>query len=350
MENKTQTLKTVWEKYKKENPNIRIRNAAKDLNVTEMELLATSCGEHVSRLIPDMEGILDAVKSLGKVMALTRNNAAVHERKGIYKNMKFNKHVGLFVGKDIDLRIFPSQWEHAFAVNEMSGDTPRYSLQFFSPDGEAAHKIYLTKDSNFDVYQSLVKAFRSDNQSQEVFVLETPARDIVLPDSEIDSKAFQDEWINLKDTHDFFGMLRKYKVSRTQALRLAPEGNYAVQVANNTFSELCELVAERNFEIMIFVGNKATIQIHTGPIKKLMEYGEWYNIMDPEFNLHLNETMIDTSWIVRKPTEDGVVTALEVFDTDGEIILQMFGKRKPGQVELEEWRTAVAQIEQKNKV
>lgn len=345
MEKKIESLKSVWDQYRKENPKVRIRTAAKELAVTEMDLLASSCGEHVSRLNPDMEEILTAVKSLGKVMALTRNDAAVHERKGIYKNMKFNKHVGLFVGKDIDLRIFPSQWVHAFAVNEMSGEKPRYSLQFFTAYGEAAHKIYLTEGSNFDVYLALVKTFKSDDQSQEVVLLAQPEKEKELPDSEIDAKAFQEEWVSLKDTHDFFGMLRKYRVSRTQALRLAPKGNYAVKTSPDAFSRLCEMASKEAFEIMIFVGNKATIQIHTGPVHKLMEYGEWYNIMDPDFNLHLNESKIESAWIVRKPTDDGMVTALELFDADGEIILQMFGKRKPGQAELEEWRKAVASIE-----
>ena len=141
-----------------------------------------------------------------------------------------------------------------------------------------------------------------------------------------------------------FGMLKKYGVSRTQALRLAPEGNYAVKVDNKAFRSLCEIASTEAFEVMIFVGNQGTIQIHTGTIKKLMDYGTWFNIMDPDFNLHLNEEEIVESWIVRKPTEDGTVTALEVFDKEGEIILQMFGKRKPGQPELEAWRKAVDQL------
>jgi putative hemin transport protein len=37
-------------------------------------------------------------------------------------------------------------------------------------------------------------------------------------------EGFQKAWTELKDTHDFFMMTRKFGVSRTQALRLAPEG------------------------------------------------------------------------------------------------------------------------------
>jgi putative hemin transport protein len=49
-------------------------------------------------------------------------------------------------------------------------------------------------------------------------------------------------------------------------------------------------------------------------------------------------------WIVRKPTADGEVTAIEVFNELGEIIVQFFGKRKPGIPELQGWRDIVASL------
>jgi putative hemin transport protein len=64
--------------------------------------------------------------------------------------------------------------------------------------------------------------------------------------------------------------------------------------------------------------------------------------MDPDLNLHLRETAIDQTWLVRKPSRDGIVTAVECFDAHGELIVQFFGKRKPGQPELESWRDITA--------
>jgi putative hemin transport protein len=51
--------------------------------------------------------------------------------------------------------------------------------------------------------------------------------------------------------------------------------------------------------------------------------------------------------VVRKPTEDGVVTALEFFNEEGEQVMQLFGARKPGIPELEGWRDMVAKVESK---
>ena len=59
--------------------------------------------------------------------------------------------------------------------------------------------------------------------------------------------------------------------------------------------------------------------------------------------MHLREDHVASAWVVKKPTEDGVVTSLELFDADGKQITLIFGKRKPGIPEREEWRAVVAE-------
>lgn len=345
MTTSSQSLKQQWAELKQTQPYLRIRNAASMLGVSEGELLATQCGESVTRLEPDFTGILKRIEELGHVMALTRNDSVVHERKGVYLNAELeNPHVGLFVGDDIDLRIFFKNWAFAFSVTENTKDKPRYSLQFFARDGEAIHKIYLTEKSNVNVFHHITQQFKSNNQDTTLHVETIEDNTPDTPDAEIDLAGFRNDWVNLKDTHHFFGLLTKYKLNRTQALRLAPEGNYAVKAGNDTLRRLFTAVAEKQLPIMVFVGNRNMIQIHTGPVKKLFDKDDWFNVLDPEFNLHLKESAIAQSWIVRKPTEDGIVTALECFDEAGNQIIQVFGKRKPGIPELEEWRNIVAEI------
>lgn len=342
----TISLKKQWEELKTTNPKIRIRNAAEELGVSEAELLATQCGGEVTRLRPEFQAILGDVPALGYVMALTRNNDVVHERKGHYLNPTLdNPHVGLFVGEDIDLRIFFSPWASAYAVTETAGDKPRHSLQFFAVDGEAIHKIYLTPSSNKAAYDELVKKYTHSDQGHEQETKAWPAPDAELPDSEIDVNAFREGWLNLKDTHNFFGLVKKHKLTRTQALRLAPEGDYAVKVNNHAMRSALKRAADSQTPIMVFVGNKGMIQIHTGPVNNLLEHQEWYNVLDPAFNLHVRETGITETWVVRKPTDDGMVTAIECFDKTGNQIVQFFGKRKPGIPELEDWRTIVKDVE-----
>ncbi|RRA90412.1 hemin-degrading factor [Paenimyroides viscosum] len=338
-------LKTQWEALKQEQPHLRIRNAAEKLGVSEMELLVTNIGNSVTRLRPDFKDLLPEIELLGKVMGLTRNEECVHERKGIYANADFsNPHAGLFVNEDIDIRIFLSHWKKVFAVIEENARGISRSIQFFGKDGEAIHKIFLTADSSIDAYEGLVEKYKSEDQlpmeTTEAYELNLDEK----PDSEIDTEGFKQAWLDLKDTHDFFMMLRKFGVSRTQALRLAPSDFHAKQISKDAIVTMLEEVAKDKTPIMVFVGNKGNIQIHTGRVRKTMWHQEWYNIMDPDFNLHLDMSKIAQTWIVRKPTEDGVVTAIEVFNEMGDIIVQFFGKRKPGIPELDIWRETVEKL------
>ncbi|MGL6039166.1 MAG: hemin-degrading factor [Soonwooa sp.] len=329
-----QTLKEKWNQLKTENPRLRIRNAAEELGISEAELLMTDLGETVTFLTPDFSGILADLEVLGKVMALTRNEECVHERKGIYKNGDFSSpHAQLFVGEDIDLRIFLNSWKYAFAV--VDGD--KKSLQFFGKDGLALHKVYLTKDSNHAAFDALVEKYKTEDQDPNILFETMPAKADEKPDSEIDVEAFQKAWSELKDTHDFFSMTRKFGVSRTQALRLA-SSEFVTKLKTSAVEIVLNKASEEKLPVMVFVGNRGIIQIHTGEVDKIFWQGSWINVMDPDFNLHLDTSKIAEVWLVKKPTEDGLVHAIEVFNEEGDFIVQFFGKRKPGMPELEEWR------------
>jgi len=335
MENTLISLKEQYESFKSENPKVRIRDAAKQLGVSEAELVASS--PNVIRLGDDIAAILKEVPSLGYVMALTRNDFAVHERKGAYRKVGVNGHVGLVVNPDIDLRLFLHAWKFVFAVNENG----RKSLQFFAKDGEAIHKIYLEEKSDLTAYEELIDKFKASKQGEQLQIEAFPAKPIEKADTEIDVLAFQQAWLALKDTHDFHGLLRTYGLTRTQALRLAPEG-HAFNIDLATLKSILTQISERKMEIMVFIGNRGCIQIHTGLVEKQVQTGPWFNVLDPEFNMHLREDAIENIWVVKKPTDEGIVTSIEAYDAAGDIIVQFFGKRKPGIPEREDWRQVIA--------
>jgi len=166
------------------------------------------------------------------------------------------------------------------------------------------------------------------------------------PDAEIEIEGLRIAWRAMQDTHEFFGMLGKFKVGRMQALRLAGE-EFARELPPRALRSALEAAGASSTPIMIFVGSKGCIQIHSGPIKRLVETHGWFNVLDPAFNLHLREAGVARLFSVRKPTEDGIVTSIEAFDSSNRNILLMFGARKPGKPELEEWRALVARIEKR---
>ena len=336
MSTATLSLKERYQDFKIENPKVRIRDAAKQLGVSEAELLASSVGENVIRLTGDFRELLKEVPTLGYVMALTRNESCVHERKGIYEKVSFNNHVGLVLGEDIDLRLFMTHWKFGFAVNENN-----LSLQFFDKDGEAVHKIFLQESSNVEAYHQIVSRYTDPIQSSFIETEAYPAPEPEKKNEEIDIAGFQADWLALKDTHEFFPLLRKYGVAREQALHLAPEG-YAQAISVAQVKAILGEASATSLEIMIFVSSNGCIQIHTGLIQKLVQMGPWFNVLDPKFNLHLREDQIAQAWIVKKPTTDGIVTSIELFDEAKAQIALIFGKRKPGKPELEAWRKVIA--------
>ena len=97
---------------------------------------------------------------------------------------------------------------------------------------------------------------------------------------------------------------------------------------------------------MVFIGNRGCLQIHTGLVRNIRMFGtEWLNVLDEDFSLHLRDTAVASAWIVRKPTMDGIVSSLELFDGNGDTLVIFFGKRKPGTAEDEAWRSIIGELE-----
>jgi putative hemin transport protein len=336
-------LSDRWAALAKAKPGLRIYDAAEQLDVSEARLLRIDPDVRVARLRPDWPNLLSGVEALGEVMALTRNRHAVYERQGVYPNLTVSGSMGLFVGEQIDLRLFLSQWRRAYAVFPHDAQTRRPSIQFFDAAGRAVHKIHATPETRMPAWHALVDTFADNDADTDVDFALPPARQPDRSDAQIDVPTLRAGWESLKDTHDFFGLLKRLGVGRVQAMRLVGE-DLARPLPVGVVRRVLEAAATGGVPIMVFVGNAGCIQIHTGPVERLKATGEWFNVLDPAFNLHLREIGIASTWLVRKPTVDGVVTSVEAFDIEGETIAMLFGKRKPGESERADWRAMTAAL------
>ena len=219
------------------------------------------------------------------------------------------------------------------------------SLQFFDISGVAIHKIYLRDSSNIQAYQDFVQHFVHTEQQPGLYTEALAPRLSDRADEQIDIGAMQQAWSALRDTHDFFKLLKTHEVSRVQALRLA-QPKYVQKVHCADILRVLTGAAAREIPIMVFVGNHGMLQIHSGPIHQVSYSRPWLNVIDESFNLHLRIDHVDTAWIVKKPTVDGQVTSFEVFDAQGDAIAMVFGLRKPGQPELAAWRGLLDDIQE----
>ncbi|MGH8572491.1 MAG: hemin-degrading factor, partial [Gammaproteobacteria bacterium] len=321
-------LAHAWERLRAETPGVRARDAAQKLGASEAELVASACGANAVRLEPNFGALVAGLSGLGDVMALTRNEHAVHERTSRYQNLQIGAAFDLVLGPEIDLRLFLQRWRHGFAVTETGHHGSRQSLQFFDAHGTALHKVYLTDRSDVAAYERLIAEHRSADQSQRIEVEAKAKRAASSSVAPVDKSLLRAAWSALRDTHEFYGMLKQLGITRLQALSAAGP-DLATPVACTGFWRLLQTVRDADLPIMVFVTSPGVVQIHTGPVANLRVTGPWHNVLDARFNLHVRETAIADAFVVRKPTTDGIVTSLEVFDDDEDLVLQVFGKRKP---------------------
>jgi putative hemin transport protein len=331
----------------------RAKEAAETLGVSEGEAVAAHAGIHdygleATALRGPWAELLQSLQSCGPMMALTRNESTVHEKTGIYQNVSAFGDIGLALGEDIDLRLFFNRWHAGFALFEPANDPknpPSQSLQFFNQHGVAVHKIFVRAETDREAFNAIVKKF-SDTEKSYVFT-PAPARKALKSDAQIDVAGLAQSWSDMTDTHQFFGLTAKYGVERQQAFRLV-EGRFTERADPGIVRRLLDEAVIDGVSIMVFVSSDGCIQIHSGPVRRIEPLvtptAQWLNVLDAGFNLHLREDMIKGAWIVQKPTDDGVVTSVEVFDIQGELMVMFFGSRKPGVPEQPAWRDLVARL------
>ena len=340
-----QPLRAQWEALKTEESGVRARDAASRLGVSEAALIASLVGERAVRLGGDLGEVLRRLPAVGEVMVLTRNEHVVHEKVGRFDHVSIvpGQH-GLVLNLEIDLRLSMSQWRHGFEVTDTLKDgKERKSFQFFDAEGRAVHKVFAREGTDMAAWGAITADLASDDQSDQFEPESLPPLPADLADSEIDVKGLRAHWRAMQDTHEFFGMLKDFRVGRHQAMRLVGK-EFVEQVEAASVRQMVEAASGDGTSIMCFVGNRGCIQIHTGPVKTIKIMGPWLNVLDPGFNLHLREDAIATAYIVRKPTNDGDVTSLELFDANGKNFVMFFGERKPGSPELEGWREILSHL------
>lgn len=306
-----------------DNPKKRARDLADHLGLGEAALVAA---QGATRILASPDAIMPGLKQVGEVMALTRNISAVHEKTGVYGNYHSGDHASMVLTDAIDLRIFSRHWVHGFAVSTDTDNGPRHSLQVFDAAGDAVHKVYAREGTDMDAWRHLVSELTTGDTADHVAL--EPRVPAEIPKADADKvDVLRKEWAAMTDTHQFMRLTSKLRMNRLGAYRIAG-APFTKPLAPQALNDALVALAAEETQIMLFVGNKGCIQIHSGPVNSLRPMGPWQNIMDPDFNLHLRNDHVAEVWAVEKPTKRGPALLIEAFDKDGGLILQMFGRRK----------------------
>lgn len=339
-------IRQLWEQLQSEEGDIRIRNAAERLGVSELELLSTKIDESVTRLKIDNWGYFySKLKDLGRVMVLTRNDHVVHEKTGEYATIDTDSHnnVGITTDGEIELRLLFRQWRHSCSVIDGQGKKIACSFQFFDAHGTAVHNVYLSNEAGIPAFNHLTSEYAATDQSSMPSLEAKPDPQPEETPPNVDVAALREAWQNLNDIHAFNAMLSKFGLTRVPALKLAGEP-WGRQIVNKGLRLLFEKLSASGLPIMIFVSNPGCTQIHSGPVKKLVDYGTWFNVLDPSFNLHLNKLGIASAWVVTKRAKDQDIRSLELFDASGNTMIQVFGVSQQSNVDSNVWNSFLDEL------
>lgn len=314
--------------------SLRPHDLALSLGVAEAALLEAEIGHGVTRIDPTPGRLIPLVEALGDVLALTRNESCVIEKVGTYRDFHDGDHAAMTLDAEIDTRIFPRHWVHGFAV-EMDG---KRSIQIFDAAGDAVHKIHLREGSDLAAFSALRDALALTGTAPPYTERAAPEGARIASDR---ADTLREEWARMTDTHQFNTLVRRLKMNRLGAYRIAG-APHVRPLAVEAVPALIDRVAETGEQVMMFVGNMGCIEIHSGGFGTVKPMGPWLNVLDARFNLHLRGDHLAEVWAVDKPTKRGPALSVEAFDAQGELIFQCFGMRAEKGGNPESWAALVA--------
>lgn len=309
------------------------------LNSSEGALQACRVGREKVWPLKDLVAVLKALPSLGRVLALTRNQGVVNEYKGIYPEPKLGEAgahaAGIFLDiGGLDLRLFMAHWYWGCAIEEETPKGKRLSLQFFDKHGCAVHKVFSLEETNLTAWQALLDA-QAMTDTKVALPSFTAAEPEIHPEPASPMQVAE-EWRQMKDVHQFFSLIRRHRITRFSAVKAMPD-DLSREVSIDAFQQLVDATAEQKMEIMIFVASRGCVQIYTGKTQGIKPMRGWLNIFEENFTLHANPETFAHAYVTRKPQSSGWVTSLEVFDKFGSLLLQMYARREENGPEQTAW-------------
>ncbi|MFZ2100508.1 MAG: ChuX/HutX family heme-like substrate-binding protein [Oricola sp.] len=325
------------------NPKIRERELAAKLGISEGEFTAAWEGEGVTRILPDMDALFSRLESVGEVMALTRNEYAVHEKIGVYTDYIPRERVAMFLGEGINLRLFRAHWVHGFAVEKTDGETVKRSLQFFDAHGDAVHKIHARPSTDIAAWDALVASLAIPaDTAVPGFMPPVLRADVADPDGQQVAE-LRKRWASIDDTHDFQGMIARLGFKRLQAIRAVGDA-FTWRLADDAIDAVFAAAAAGQVPIMVFVRNPGCLQIHAGTVHNIKRTGDWLNVVDSDFHLHLRTSAIAECWAINRPSKDGDVISVEAYDASGDRIILINGLWTEGLANRPDWQALVRDL------
>ncbi|WP_445676208.1 ChuX/HutX family heme-like substrate-binding protein [Pseudomonas aeruginosa] len=327
---------------------------ADELRIEELSVAFARVGLDAEILeVENVKEFISRLEDLGEVRCITRNDYAISIQVGRYTNqylygykeVDISAEAGLVLNpRDLDVRIFFRDWNYFFYVDESKSGKSLRSLQVFNNRGKAIHKIYFTEKTDGEKWENIVNDYKKKKGDiGGNLILKKEDREVRDYSHVVFNKSISNEWREMREVHDFYLLMRKHRMDR-QSLFCSVDKDLAYKVANETLYEVLSLAKKNGVELAVFVSNSGCVQIFTGRVENLTREGQYINILNKKFRLHVKHEDIVNSWVVSKPSDCGYVNSLEVFAADGQQVLQIYGQRDEGSPEQVAWKNILTRF------
>lgn len=334
-------LRHVWQLFHDRYPAARPHDCAAALGVSEAELLASRCGGDVVRLQAAAE-VLQALPSLGDVRAVTAGAHAELEADCCFTDVRLDGRGGSLRDGGVRLTFVPAHWRHVFAILPVRSAGRYGALCFFGADGKALHEIRLTARSEPAAWRALLGRHAARSQHPAFTPVAPPAAASHGDHRPVDQAALAAAWSAVQTPQDAGALCGRAGITRLQALR-ALGAPWARRVPVATLQQTLRLAAAERTRLTLTAVNRACLQARSGPVDVLGEADGWFSVSSDDFRLRLRQAALDSAWIVRVPTRDGLVSSLEVYDGRC-LVASVEAERRPGRREPADWRRLLAHV------
>ncbi|MFJ9532870.1 ChuX/HutX family heme-like substrate-binding protein [Herbaspirillum sp. NPDC101396] len=314
-------------------------------NLTDVQRIALQ--PTATRLRGEFAPLMQRLATLGGLTEVTRNSSALLEKDNVSGALYVDNEIELAPAEAMHLRIFYPQWEHGYALEEHDACSggKQHSLQFFDRFGSMMHKIVLGENGDIASFRQLVSDHAAAEQLAPHLVhpLNSDAESEDDSLRQIDVDALRADWAHTHNHDDFIQRQEAFDQQRLRKLRLAGKA-FAYQVANDSARVILQRMTEFGTSIMAQVGNAGIVQAYYGKIKNIRVKDSRLKITNSGFRMQLREDHIDSVWVAKKPTTDGIITSLELFNRQGTHIASFLSKKSNGRPEPREWRDAIMRL------
>jgi putative hemin transport protein len=319
---------------------VDVRAGAVELRVPEAELFAAHTDPDRIRLSNDWTALLHGLPSLGQLRFHTDGRLGLHRLDTRVETVRVGKNAAILQGDTADLRLLLSRWSSAWAVMHDQDGFAELGIHIHDNHGDPVLRIVQTLRTDRRAMQKLVVRLRAPHQNEPLPLTQPPDLPAPVGLSPNLRQTLLEAWPHLRGMRGLGELLRHHGLRRPDAYALVSPV-YAQPVEFSLVRRLLETAVGAEVPLAISIGNRACVQSHRGIIDHLSHPCGWLTIRDPSVFIHLNPSVLDSVWVVRRPSEGGTHILIELLGPGGDLLGTIRSLRVDHQPEDWRWRRMV---------